>query len=489
MINPLKWFKKETPVKIDRRSFNGAGTGRLFSAWTSQNYSADHLLRQSLATLRARSRELERNNDYAKKFFRMCRTNVVGKEGIKLQSQIVNDSGKSDDLARMKVEEAWKIWAKKKNCDVTQEYSFRDVQKMVISSLMRDGEVLIRLVKGYDNDFRFALQLIEADHLDEKYNDILANGNKIKMGKEFNQWGKCVAYWLYPYHPGDNIFGFSKSYDEKIRVPAEEIIHLYNPLRISQTRGLPALHSALVRLHMLGGYEEAELVASRISSSKMGFYKPGEEAQASDANFADAKDSEGNLINEVEPGLLEELPPGYDFVAFDPNHPTTAFKDFVKTIIRGFCAGMDVSYASLSGDLESVNYSSIRAGVLDERDVWRDLQGFMVEHFMQPVFEAWLEMALLTKQINLPFSKYDKFNNVKWQTRGWAWVDPLKDMQASKQALAGGLNTASDILGENGKDIEEVYKRLEEEEQLRNKYNVKTDIYKDAQEVIIDESE
>jgi len=237
----------------------------------------------------------------------------------------------------------------------------------------------------------------------------------------------------------------------------------------------------------LGGYEEAELVASRIGSSKMGFFIPGEEAQQSEANFADAKDSAGNLIQEVEPGIFDELPPGYDFKPFTPDHPSTAFKDFVKAIIRGFCAGMDVSYASLSGDLESVNYSSIRAGVLDERDVWRDLQGFMVEHFMQPVFEAWLEMALLTKQVNLPFSKYDKFNKVKWQTRGWDWVDPLKDIKAAKQALAAGLATSSDVLGEKGKDIEEVYPRLAEEEKLRKKHNIKTDIYKDAQEVIIDE--
>ena len=68
----LKYQDKILYRKIEtKRSFNGAGTGRLLSSWNAQNYSADHLLRQSLSTLRARSRELERNNDYAKKFFRM----------------------------------------------------------------------------------------------------------------------------------------------------------------------------------------------------------------------------------------------------------------------------------------------------------------------------------------------------------------------------------------------------------------------------------
>jgi capsid protein len=86
--------------------FAGADLGRLYSSWSTTNYSADSEIYNDLRVLRARSRELERNNDYAKKFFRMVKTNVVGKEGIKLQSQAKNAKGKPDEAAREKIEES-----------------------------------------------------------------------------------------------------------------------------------------------------------------------------------------------------------------------------------------------------------------------------------------------------------------------------------------------------------------------------------------------
>lgn len=462
MLGLSRQINSSMPAK---RSYAGAGTGRLYHSWTTTNQSADAELRFNLTSLRARSRELEANNDYAKKFFRMVKTNVVGRDGIKLQSQVKNDSGKPDEKARTKIEEAWTRWIKKGFCDVTGEYSFRDIQKLVISSAARDGELLIRKIQGFDNDFNFALQLIEADHLDEKMNDNLASGNKVKMGVEYDQWNRRIAYHVYKNHPGDYFYG--STFGEKIRIPADEVIHFYLPMRISQTRGIPWMHAAMTRLNMIGGYEEAELVAARLAAAKGGFYETDPEGQYI------GDDQEGDQpIQELEPGMLEALPRGWKFHAYDPQHPTTAFEAFEKAILRGISSGLDVSYNYLANDLEGVNYSSIRAGVLDERDVWRDLQAFLIEHFLMIVFEEWLKMALLTQQVALPSSKFDKFSAAKWQPRGWQWVDPQKDIQAKIMEINAGLNSATDIAAEQGKDLEELYQQLQREMQLLKKYGI-----------------
>ena len=466
-LKMLGLYRKDDVQKIVKRNFSAASTGRLYSSWTTFNQSADAELRYNLTALRARSRELENNNDYAKKFFRMVKTNIIGRDGIILQSQVMNDSGKPDELARKRIEEAWAKWIKKGICEVSGKYSFRDIQKLVISSVARDGEILVRIIKGFDNDFRFSLQLIEADHLDEKMNETLpnANGNKVKMGVEYDVWNKPVAYHIFNLHPGDVFFG--SSFGEKIRVPASEMLHVFHPMRISQTRGIPWMHSAMTRLNMIGAYEEAELVASRIAAAKGGFY----EIENADEYTGDAHD-EDQPMQEVEPGVFETLPQGWKFKEFDPQHPTTAFKDFVKSILRGISSGLDVSYNYLANDLEGVNYSSIRAGVLDERDVWKDLQKFLIEHFHVPIFEKWLEMALLTQQIALPFSKYEKYAIAKWQPRGWPWVDPSKDIQAKILEINSGLNTGAAIAAEQGKDLEEIYKQLAFEMQLIKKYGL-----------------
>ena len=454
------------PVRQPRkRTFQAADIGRLFSSWQTTPYSADSEMRTTLKAIRARSRDMVNNNDYAKKFIRMVETNVVGKNGIVMQSQIINDRNEADELARKKVEEGWAAWCKRGVCDVTGKYSFRDVQKLVVGSVARDGEVLVRKIKGFNNDFGFALQLIEADHLDENYNDTLQNGNHVKMGVEYNVWNRPVAYHIYPIHPGDVAFGHS--YAERIRIPAGEIAHIFMDNRISQSRGLPWMHAALTRLQMLGAYEEAELVAARIGAAKMGFFT----SETGDTYEGDDTE-DGKPIMEVAPGEFDMLPKGMSLQMFDPDHPSTAFQPFVKALLRGIASGLNVSYHYLANDLDAANYSSLRGGEIDVRDAWRDIQCFMIEHFLIEIFEEWLRMALLMKTVNLPMAKYEKFKLAKWQPRGWQWVDPEKDINSRIIAVNNGLETRQDVAAEQGKDLEDIYRQLAFEKKLAEKYGI-----------------
>jgi lambda family phage portal protein len=464
--------------KIRKRQFAGADTGRLYSSWTTTSSSADSELKNNLRILRARSRELAINNDYAKKFIRMVKTNVIGKAGIILQSKALTENKKPDELARTKIEDAFKKWSKKGVCDITGKYSFRDVQNIVMTSIARDGEVLIRIIRNSDNDFGFSLQLLEADHLDDRYNDTLSNGNHVKMGVEYNKWGKPVGYWIFEKHPGN--FFSDYSYSERMRVDAKDMIHLFIPMRISQSRGVPWMHAAMNRLNMVGAYEEAELTAARVAACKGGFY---ETPEGSDEYVGDGK-AANNPIQEAAPGVYEVLPEGWKFQSNDPTHPTTAYKDFLKTLLRGISSGVDVSYNYLASDLENVNYSSLRSGVLDEREVWRDIQAWIAEHFHQVIFEEWLKTALLKQAIRLPQSGYDRWVNVKWQPRGWQWVDPLKDAMTNIKEIEAGTNTASKIAAAKGDDLEENYIELAREKKLREHYGITTNYDLSVLEVI-----
>ncbi|MBT9168756.1 MAG: hypothetical protein DDT19_02104 [Syntrophomonadaceae bacterium] len=427
---------------------------------TSQ--SADMEIKAGLRGLRARCRELERNNDYARKFLKLCVVNVVGPSGITMQNKARDANGVLDTLANTKIEEAWSEWGKKENCDIAKELSWVDMQRLFVETVARDGEVIVRKIPA-DNKFKFSLQLLEADHLDENYNQYLNNGNRIRMGIEFDKWQRRVAYHLFVKHPGD--YGdYMRVGNKYERIPADEIIHCYIKERPSQTRGVPWMHSAMTRLNMLGAYEEAELVASRIGASKMGFY----ETPTGTEYIGEDIDS-GNLIKEVEPGVFEQLPRGVTVKTFDPQHPPGNFQTFMKTVLRGIASGLLVSYNSLASDLEATSYSSIRAGSLEERDMWRVLQNWMVNNFCNEVFSSWLKMALLTQTITLPSGKFDKFNVPKWQVRGWQWVDPLKDVKSNIEAIQFGLKTRQMIAGEQGYDIEDIFEQLLQEKQLMEK--------------------
>lgn len=456
-----------------RRSiFNAADTGRLHSSWTTTNHSADAELYNNLSTLRARSRELVRNNGYAKGFVGMVSANVIGHKGIRLQSQVMQGDS-ADDLARLKIEEGWRRWSGQRQegafwCDVTGRHSMRDIQRLVVHHLVTDGEVLVRKVRGASagNPFRFSLQLIEADHLDHNYNDTLTSGNKVKMGVEVDGWGKPAAYWLFPKHPGDARFGYA--YGERVRISADEIIHLYIPSRISANRGLPWMSASMTDFNMLGGYIESELVAARVAAAKMGFFKRQEGHAAYQGD-----DTEDNApVVDADPGTFEALQDGWDFVPWDPTHPNTAFADFLKGILRGVAAGLGVPYFKLAGDLEAVSYSSARVGELDARTVWRELQQYLVENFLEPVFMEWLRWALLTREVNLPMAKFDKFAVAEWRPRGWQWVDPQKDANAKLIEIQNGWSNYSEVAAEQGKDLEEVARQYAADVKTLEKYGV-----------------
>ena len=152
---------------------------------------------------------------------------------------------------------------------MTRRLTLVDIQNLAAVGMAPDGEVLIRKVRNlHKNPFHFASQIYEPDVLDERLTDDRQN---IKMGVELDEWEEPVAYHMLAKHPGETHFGVVQQGQKHIRVPADEIIHLFVIESIGQTRGLPWTVSALRRLHMAGKYEESALVAARMGGAKMGF--------------------------------------------------------------------------------------------------------------------------------------------------------------------------------------------------------------------------
>lgn len=448
----------EAPAK---RSFSAAQVSRLTASWTTQPKPLDEDIKAGLRKLRARSREQSLNNDYVRRFLQVTRSNVIGPQGIQLQGRIIDPAGTPDDRANQAVEEAWREFGDV--CDVTGKLDWRGVQSLFADIAPVDGEVLIRIVRNWPhNRFGIALEFLDAEALDADLNHDYGDGRRIVMGVELDRWRRPVAYHLISKN-GQIQYG-SKKYT---RVPAADIIHAYLPVSAWQTRGFPWIAVSLMRLNMLNGYEESELVAARTAAAKMGFFTMNPEMAAS-MDMAGTKDADGNLVTEADPGTFELLPPGYEFKPWDPNHPNAAFKDFVKANLRGIAAGLGVSYHTLANDLEGVNYSSGRLGALEDREAWKALQEWVIRSLCKPVFEAWLESSLLRGQITvagnpLKASRRDKYRRVSWQPRRWAWVDPQKDMTAAIAAVNARVRSISDVIRERGQDPEEVWQEIARE--------------------------
>jgi lambda family phage portal protein len=450
------------------RQYAATAVDRFSSDWSvaSTTYQAE--IYRHLRSLRARSRDMARNNPHMKRFLGMVRRNVVGPGGIKLQVRAKRGND-LDELLNNEVETKFKEWGLPDTCSASGKYSWTDAQGMAISTMARDGEFLCHFIEA-DNAFGFALQFYDPAYLDETFNEDLKNGNRVVMSVEVDRYNRPVAYYFTT--PRHDVAPYARESMERVRIPAAEVVHCFLPFEDDgQVRGVPWAHAAMWNLRKLGQFEEAALINAHVAACSMGFIIPPENDE--DAGIPE-EDGRPPIEGEYAPGVFRELPPGYDVKTIDPAHPHNDFEPFTSTVLRGAACGLDTSYFALAGDLEAVNYSSARVGLLDDRDTYKTLQNFIINHFCLRVYRHFLKRGILTGALNIMPSDYERLKTPDFQPRGWDWVDPLKDVAASVEAINNGLDTRSRVIAERGGDFEEVVRRLAEEQDFLQKHGVVT---------------
>ena len=462
--------ERKQPAALAKREFAAAQVNRFTSDWAISILSRDQKLWQDLRRLRARARELADNDPLAAKFLSLCVANIIGPKGIQLQAKVKNLRG--GDLAEQlnqQIESEWQAWGRRGNCTMDGTMSFAEVERLFIRTCAMDGEFLCLLNRA-DNDWGFALQIIDVDQLDSTYSVPPAKGrNEIRMGVEVDQFRRPVAYWLWTQHPNE----WAAGERNRVRVPAENVIHVYLPDSARQTRGVPWMAPGMYQMNMLKGYMEAEITAARVGACQ-GFAITSEDSGDDDGFEGDGKNQDGTTGLEMKPGGGIRLAPGEKIENIKPEHPTAAFSAFVKECKRNIAVALGVSYTSLADDLEGVNFSSIRAGLLNERDMWRVRQRWAIEQFHKRIFTAWLAGAVLAGRLSLSVRDEEEvLAQCKWHARGWDWVDPLKDQQANVLGVQNGYTTRARILAERGYDLEDTLNELAEEEALIQKLGLK----------------
>ena len=436
-----------------KRAVEAGEVSRLNASWTAQNHPADEEIRRALERVRARSRDLAYNNEYARKYLQMVATHIVGPSGFTLQA-LAADFGQPDRLARDAIESAYRKWSARGTCEASGRFSFPELCRLAIETAARDGEALFLRRRDKSNAFGYTLKAIEIDRLPVNHNITLKNGHKVVMGVELDADGRAVAYWL---NFGD-LETAATAGGTLTRVPAEDVIHLYRPGRPEQHRALPWMHPVMTGLKMLAGFEESSLVAARVGAAKMGFFSSPD---GSAEPLADDK-IDGEFYTDAEPGAFSVLPPGYSFESWNPDYPHQNYESFVKARLRSIASGLGIAYHTLANDLSEVNFSSMRSGTIEERDNWVVQQNWFIDAFLRPVFTDWLAESLKAGAIvmpngsALPAAKADKFAEHAWQGRRWQWVDPLKDIEASRLAIKTGIASPQMIAAQNGIDIDDV---------------------------------
>ncbi len=459
-------------------AYRGAEFTRLHGDWSAQSGSADADLLLDLPTLRQRSRDLNRNDAHAGAITNTIVLNVVG-TGLKPQARPDEEAlGITPEEAKAFIKAAERVWRRwVPTADAQNRMNFYAIQALCERQILENGEVFVlrQMIQDESNRrYRLALEVIEADRVSTPPGK---SGPNMRDGVELGDRGQPIAYWVRKNHPGDVGMGLGyvgpgewTRYEAVNRISGHKnILHLYLVKRPGQTRGEPIFSSVLGMFKNLGDVIEAALVTERIAACFSAFIKKANPYGAAQANTR--TDAAGNKLEDIQPGMISYLQPGEEIQFADPSRPGGTFDPFVQVVLRSICANLNLPLQIVLKDFSRMNYSSARTALIEARRAFKVYQTWLAAHLCQPVYEWLLEEAWLKQElpaVDLFGEQHDDWTLTSWIAPGWGWVDPVKEVESSTMAIAGGVSTLAEECAAQGRDWEDTMRQRKREIDLAN---------------------
>lgn len=414
--------------------YDAAASGRRTDGWGRGKGDANAASPRSIQRLRDLSRDLVRNDPTAKRAKRLIANHAVG-TGI--TPMAVATSERIADRA----DAIWRPWSQSLHCDYDQQLHFAGLQHLVMRTLVESGAALVLRVPASTSDRLPAsapvrVRVLEPDHLDHEKDSVYSDtGNPIVQGIETDGRGRRVAYWLYPTHPGARS---PMKWAQSVRVPAEDVIHIYDVDRPGQFGGVPWMDAVIAALNDLGDFKDAQRMLMKVASCMVGVVEDmtglnpaiGEQSAIDDA------------LEFMEPGQFAYLRAGQSVKFNTP--PTPVSGEFVADSLRDIAAGMGLTYEALSNDFRRATFSSARMARQEHRnDVnnWRE--HILIPKLCDGVWRWVMELAAALEG-------WPEVPTATWTAPPLPSVEPDKEPAMFRDAIRSGLKTPSQALREHG---------------------------------------
>lgn len=418
-------------IQALERSFEGARRDRRTAGWNAHEYT-DNIQQREVATLRARSKDLFRNNPYANKGHKSIAHNVTG-------------TGIMPAISNNKLKNVWKAWAEDIECDFDGNLDFYGLQNLVMKTISIQGECIVLRIRS-EAGLRVPIELkvISAKLLDSSKDTPLVNAgnNYIEGGIEYNSKGKKVAYWILN-SDHNNSFDF-----ESTRWSAEEVIHLFEIDEPGQSRGIPFGSSSMMSLRDFDDYADAQLMRQKVAACFSVFV-----TESNDMGLVPQQVPERG--EKVEPGIIEYLEPGKQ-VSFASPPPAEGYGEYSRNVLTGIASGFGMSYEAISGDLSNTNFSSGRMGWLDYNRFIESYQWFIIiPKLCKGVWKWFVDAAIIAGM--LPKSTPMV---VEWTAPKRQMIDPVKEINGLLAQVRSGFMSWQEAVRSLGYTPEEVLEEI-----------------------------
>lgn len=452
---PLGSSKKTAQVQ---NKYDAAGNGRRMRGW-NPSASGPNKAITGLQNIRNRSRDAGRNDWSGESAAQKWTTTLIGVGIVPRFNRIKNPVRKQEvtDLHNDFVAQS----------DADGVLNLYGQQTLAVRSWFESGEVFARK-RARRPDAGFAVpmqvQLIEADFvplLDADTWPGLLTGNRIRSGIELTISNRRVAYWVYKEHPGDGVMGNLSNVSTTllVRIPAEDMLHIFFPTRPGQLRGVPAMAPVLAKLRSINDYDDTVLERQKLANLFVGFITRTMGGSGDpEADPLTGMPIEGSMsapLVGLQPGIMQELDNGEDVKWSNPPEAGTMYHEYMRTQNMTTAAAAGMPYELMSGDIRQVSDRTLRVLMNEFRRLAEQRQWqVVIPMFCKPIMTWFAEAAFLAGKIEQSEIVYVR--NAEHSPHGWAYIHPVQDVQGKALEVSSGFRSRASVVGERGDDIETV---------------------------------
>lgn len=435
-------------------------------------FDADTVSRHELLR---KARYFEANSGLLNRLADVFEQYTVGAKGLRYTPAT------SDEEWNKRASERWDGWCK--FCDLSSRFPFSVFQSLAAYRWFIDGEVFILKTRGGPPDYRPRVQLIESHRVATPWGLAGREGDGIHDGVEVDKNGRPIAYHVRSTWDGDT----------SRRIPAGQIIHIFEPSRPGQLRGRPFLTPVINDLHDLFDLQALEMKAAKIAAELGLVYKtrtgelPNIDAARRAALKIDGKTGTGDATLEdrakhIQKGLGGRAVAIYkdeEVSQFLSQRPSVVTQAYWDSLVAKVCVGVGIPKALVFP--ESIQGTVARADLDVAASFFRSRSSVLQAAFGE------VYAYVIDDEVN--------YGELSGEPKDWAKVnvrpprspnvDVGRNSKAMLDELEAGARTMEDVWAECGEDWRERGQQSEREKIERLKSAAR--IAKAAQEIAAQE--
>ncbi len=328
--------------------------------------------------------------------------------------------------------------ADSKDLDISETMDFWSMQRAVGRHVPRDGEAFCLLIsRGKEQK----IQLLEAAKIGFNAFGMAIQQPYAVDGIEHDDYGKALTFW------------FKDFMSMAVPVNANDILHIYDPERFGQTRGIPWMHHGINEGIDIVDLAALEKRAAKIHAAFAAIVKKKTGGFA-DSNFSDlgvngAAPKANPQLDKMLGGQIAYLELDEEVQFLTSSRPAMNVVQFSDWLVRDIAVGFGVT-PEFIWSVKDMGGANTRYILADANVLIQDLQHVVINPFSKPVYR-WLLAGAMDRG-ELPVCKDPAFWLAHWQTPPAITVDRGKEGKLWSDYVQKGLMTLDEFWSMQGRN-------------------------------------